>query len=92
MFADGKSPSKRKQVTGPVGLSGTQTLSGNSPGLRLRPEFVHPGCTNIKLPLWSERGVGGNEDRRHFRLCNLVAQGPRDAKGEFKREVEKERN
>jgi hypothetical protein len=23
-------------------------------------------------------------------LCNLVAQGPRDAKGEFKREVERE--
>jgi hypothetical protein len=28
------------------GFSGTQTLSGRIPGLRLRPEFVQHGCTN----------------------------------------------
>src|ERR1039458_7472747 len=37
--------SNREQVTGPVGLTGTQTLSGRVPGGRLRPEFVHPECT-----------------------------------------------
>jgi len=34
--------------------------------VRLRPEFVHPGCTNIELLLWSERGLSGNEDSQHF--------------------------
>ena len=73
------------------GLTGTQTLSGRIPGLRLRPEFVQHGCTNsMGLLCGLSASDKGNEDRRHFRLCNLVTQGPRDAKGEFKREVEKE--
>ncbi len=45
----------------------------------------------------TDEGAGATSEdrapgRAAFRLCNLVAQGPRDAKGEFKREVEKERN
>jgi hypothetical protein len=41
-----------------------------------------------------DEGVGVSEDREKgpaaLRLCNLVAQGPGDAKEEFKQEVEKE--
>ena len=40
-------------------------LSGRSPGA-FRPEFVHPGCTNIELPLGSEHGLSANEDRQHL--------------------------
>ncbi len=46
--------SNRELVTGPVGLTGTQTLSGRIPGLRLRPEFVHPECTTrIAFVVWA---------------------------------------
>jgi hypothetical protein len=37
-----------------------------------------------------ERFGQGQRGQAAFRLCNLVAQGPRDAKGESKREIERE--
>ena len=55
-------PEQPQTGDGTVGLSGTQTLSGRSPRFRLRPEFVHPECTNIELPLWSGRGLCVDED------------------------------
>jgi hypothetical protein len=50
-----QSPSNRERGTGP-GILWQTMLSGRSPGA-FRPEFVHPGCTNIELPLGSERGL-----------------------------------
>ena len=61
-----QSPSNRKQLPGTARLSGTHKHFREGPWVRLRPEFVHPGCTNIELLLWSERGLSGNEDRQHF--------------------------
>jgi hypothetical protein len=42
------------------------------PSLCLRPEFVHPGCTNIGI----ERGLNDDEDRQHFVGSVLVRRRP----------------
>ena len=34
--------------------------------MRLKPEFVQHGCTNIELPLGSERALSDDEDRQRF--------------------------
>ena len=49
-------------------LSGSVALSG------IRPEFVHPGCTNVELPFGSARRLSGKRGHAAFRLCNLVAR------------------
>src|ERR1019366_3908999 len=80
---------KARAIAKPEGLSGTQTPSGRFPRCASKARVGARGCTNIELPLWSERGLRVTRTAA-FQLCNLVAQGPRDAKGEFKREVERE--
>jgi hypothetical protein len=71
------------------GLSGTQTVSGGLPPGRRRPEFVHPGCTNIGLPLGSERGLSDDKDRQHFVCATWLHKAREMPKEQFK-EVEKE--
>ena len=119
-----QSSSNRKQLTGPAGLSGTQTLSerslrcvagpnlctlsaqtlnclcglgagyvmtrtaafrGKSPGAsqdRICAAWMHkqPG-----IALWPERFRQGQRGPAAFRLCNLVAQGPRDTEEKVER-------
>jgi hypothetical protein len=43
----------------------------------LRPEFVHSECTNIGLPLGSERALSGNEDRQHFGCATWLHKAAR---------------
>jgi hypothetical protein len=58
---------------------------GKVPPLCLRPEFVHPGCTNIELPLGSERGLSGNEHRQHFDCATWLHKAREMPKEQFKR-------
>jgi hypothetical protein len=75
-------------MTGPVDSLAHKRFREVPPG-RLRPEFVHPGCTNIGLPWWSERGLSDDEDRQHF-ICATWLHKAREMPKEFRREVEKE--
>jgi len=70
-------------------LSGTRTLSGSFL-VRRQPEFEQPDCTNHMGLLCGLSASDGAMRTAALRLCNPVAQGPRDATGEYKREVEKE--
>jgi hypothetical protein len=54
---------------------------------RLRAEFVHPGCTNIGLPLWSESGLSDDEDRQHFVCATWLHKAREMPKEQFRREV-----
>src|ERR1039458_1030247 len=71
------------------GFSGSQRFREGPPGA-FRPEFVHPGCTNIELSLGSERGLSGNEDRQHLDCATWLHKARELPKEQFKREVEKE--
>jgi len=51
---------------------------------------VHPGCTNIGLPLWSERGLSDDEDTQHFDCATWLHKAREMPKEQFRREVEKE--
>jgi hypothetical protein len=58
--------------------------------MRLRRGFVHPGCTNIGLPLGSERGLSDDEARQHFDCATWLHKAREVPKEQLKREVEKE--
>ena len=80
LVGDGK-PEQSQTRDRTRGLSATQTLSGRSSGVCLRRGFVHPWCTNIGLPLGSERGLSDDEDRQHFDCATWLHKAPRDAEG-----------
>ena len=58
--------------------------------MRLKPEFVQHGSTNIELPLGSERALSDGEDRQHFDCATWLHKAREMSKGKVKREVEKE--
>jgi hypothetical protein len=76
-----QSPSNREQVTRPGGSWHTNAFRKVAPG-GLRFELVHPGCTNIRMPLGSGCGLSDSEDRRHFDCATWLhkaCQMPKDA-------------
>ena len=82
-------PTMLRQRTAKCRLTGCLSRGVQST-VCLRPEFVQQGCTNIELPLGSERGLSGNEDRQHFDCATWLHKARELPKEQFKREVEKE--